>query len=164
MGFIKKHPIIISIILLFIAIQLFPFIYESERDVDPVSKVVMRINYYPYLAISKIRNGLSNTWKDYKSLKALKKENTRLRNENSILKKNDFEFTELKLQNERFRELLNFAEEGPYNTISANVIAGSPSLLRTEFLVIDKGKDDGIKEGMPVTTQDGIVGRVKEII
>ena len=160
MGFIKKHPIIISIILLFIAIQLFPFIYESERDVDPVSKVVMRINYYPYLAISKIRNGLSNTWKDYKSLKALKKENTRLRNENSILKKNDFEFTELKLQNERFRELLNFAEEGPYNTISANVIAGSPSLLRTEFLVIDKGKDDGIKEGMPVTTQDGIVGRV----
>jgi rod shape-determining protein MreC len=160
MGFTKKHPIIISLILLFISIQLIPFIYDSEREADPVSRMVMRINYYPYLAINGIKSSLNNTWKDYKSLKSLKQENVKLRNENSILKKNDFEFRELKLQNERFRDLLNFAEEGPYNTISANVIAGSPSLLRTEFLVIDKGKNDGIKEGMPVTTQDGIVGRV----
>ncbi len=160
MGFIKKHPIIISIILLFFAIQLFPFIYESEREADPLSKMVMRINYYPFLAINGIKSAFNNTWTDYKSLKSFKEENEKLRYENSILKRNDFEFRELKLQNERFRELLNFAEEGPYNTISANIIAGSPSLLRTEFVVIDKGKSDGIKEGMPVTTQDGIVGRV----
>jgi len=160
MGFTKKHPIIISLILLFIAIQLFPFIYDSEREADSVSRMVMRINYYPYLAISGLQSKFKNTWKDYKSLKYLKEENQKLRDENRILKSKNFEFRELKLQNERFRKLLNFAEEGPYNTISANVIAGSPSLLRTEFLVIDKGTADGIKEGMPVTTQDGIVGRV----
>ena len=160
MGFIKKHPIMLSVILLFFAIQLFPFIYESEREADPVSRMVMRINYYPYVAVSKIKSAFHDTWKDYKSLKSLKEENRKLKSENSILRKNDFEFQELKLQNERFRKLLNFAEEGPYNTISANVIAGSPSLLRTEFLVIDKGRNDGIREGMPVTTQDGIVGRV----
>ena len=108
MGFIKKHPIILSILLLFFAIQLFPFIYDSEREADPVSKMVMRINYYPYLAVNGIKSGFVNTWKDYKSLKSLKEENKKLKNENSILKRNDFEFRELKLQNERFRKLLNF--------------------------------------------------------
>ena len=160
MGFIKRHPIIISILLLFFAIQLFPFIFETERKADPVSRIIMRINYYPYLAISSVKSKFTNTWKDYKSLRYLKDENEKLKKENRILRTKNFEFKEMKLQNERFKKLLNFAEDGPYDTISANVIAGSPSLLRTEFLVIDKGTEDGVKEGMPVTTSDGIVGRV----
>ena len=160
MGFLKKHPIIISLILFFIAVQLFPLIYKSNDEADPVTRTIMWINYYPYKGISSLSLKARNLWHGYFELRDVKKENTQLKNENDILRSQLFQIQEIRLQNKRLKELLGFIEESPYNTISAGVIGGSPSLLRTEFLVLDKGKNYGIEAGMPVVTQNGIVGRV----
>ena len=160
MGFLKKHPIIISVILIFFAIQLFPLIYKSEREADPVSRVIMRINHYPYSAINSLRLSIKNTWANYIGLRSSLEENNKLKDENTKLRAELFRLQEMKLQNKRLKKLLEFVDDGPYETVSANVIGGSPSLLRTEFLVIDKGENYGIKVGMPVATQKGVVGRV----
>jgi rod shape-determining protein MreC len=44
--------------------------------------------------------------------------------------------------------------------VSANVIGASPSILRSQVVIVDKGRSDGITEGMPVASYDGIVGRI----
>ena len=120
----------------------------------------MRINHYPYSAINSVRLSLKNFWKNYLSLRKTNEENKKLEYENTKLRAELFSLQEIKLQNKRLKKLLEFIDDGPYETVSANIIAGSPSLLRSEFLVIDKGENYGIKVGMPVATQKGIVGRV----
>ncbi len=60
--------------------------------------------------------------------------------------------------------LLDFGRTNPqYNYVAATVIGReiSPFL---QYVIIDKGSDDGIRHGMPVVTQQGLVGRVDAVI
>ena len=159
MGYIKRHPIVATLILLFFAIQLLPLVYDQEKAGDPISKTLMRVNYYPYKWISSSTSSLKNVWNNYINLKDMKKEFIDLEKENKKLRAENFKLKEIQIQNKRLKKLLNFIDEGPYDSISAKVIAGSPSLLRTEFVIIDKGKKSGVVEGMPVATESGIVGK-----
>lgn len=60
--------------------------------------------------------------------------------------------------------LLDFARTNPqYEYIAATVIGReiSPFL---QYIMIDKGTNDGVQYGMPVVTQQGLVGRVDAVI
>jgi rod shape-determining protein MreC len=60
--------------------------------------------------------------------------------------------------------LLDFGRTNPqYDYIAATVIGReiSPFL---QYIIIDKGTEDGIRFGMPVVTQQGLVGRVDAVI
>jgi rod shape-determining protein MreC len=60
--------------------------------------------------------------------------------------------------------LLDFGRTNPqYDYIAATVIGReiSPFL---QYIMIDKGTEDGVRYGMPVVTQQGLVGRVDAVI
>jgi len=60
--------------------------------------------------------------------------------------------------------LLDFARTNPqYDYIAATVIGReiSPFL---QYIIIDKGTEEGVLYGMPVVTQQGLVGRVDAVI
>jgi rod shape-determining protein MreC len=99
-------------------------------------------------------------WQDYINLIAVKEENERLKSEINKLRQEKFRLWEAELQNERLKKLLEFKETSSHPVVTANVIAGSPSGLRSQVVIIDRGTEDGINQGMPVTTYEGIVGRV----
>jgi len=71
-----------------------------------------------------------------------------------------FELAEAGIQNKRLKKLLNFKEIPSYPVVPANVIGGSPSMLRSEVIIVDRGSSDGISRGMPVASSEGIVGKV----
>jgi rod shape-determining protein MreC len=71
-----------------------------------------------------------------------------------------FELAEAAIQNKRLKKLLKFKEMPSYPIVTANVIGGSPSMLRSEVVLVDRGSSDGISRGMPVASSDGIVGKV----
>lgn len=94
-----------------------------------------------------------------------------LREQNAIL---DSQVTQLQTQliemEERLGEaqvcfaLLDFGRTNPqYEYIAATVIGReiSPFL---QYIIIDKGTEDGVGFGMPVVTQQGLVGRVDAVI
>ena len=96
---------------------------------------------------------------------------TQLREQNAIL---ESQVTQLQTQliemEERLGEaqvcfaLLDFGRTNPqYDYIAATVIGReiSPFL---QYIMIDKGTEDGIRYGMPVVTQEGLVGRVDAVI
>ncbi len=94
-----------------------------------------------------------------------------LREQNAVL---ESQVTQLQTQliemEERLGEaqvcfaLLDFGRTNPqYEYIAATVIGReiSPFL---QYIIIDKGTEDGVRHGMPVVTQQGLVGRVDAVI
>jgi rod shape-determining protein MreC len=57
------------------------------------------------------------------------------------------------------KALLDFKNSGQYQMVTAQVISRDPSAW-FNAVVINHGSSSGIKEGMPVVTPDGIVGRI----
>ncbi|MBI9048382.1 MAG: rod shape-determining protein MreC [Anaerolineaceae bacterium] len=59
--------------------------------------------------------------------------------------------------------LLDFAREKPENKyIAASVIGRDPSPF-LQYIIIDHGSDDGLQRGMPVVTNQGLVGRIDAV-
>ena len=59
--------------------------------------------------------------------------------------------------------LLDFARENPENKyIASSVIGRDPSPF-LHYIIIDHGSDMGIKHGMPVVTQNGLVGVIDAV-
>lgn len=59
--------------------------------------------------------------------------------------------------------LLDFARANPQNEyLAATVIGRDPSPF-LHYVLINRGSDDGLRRGMPVVTQQGLVGRVAAV-
>ena len=59
--------------------------------------------------------------------------------------------------------LVDFARVQPENRyLAATVIGRDPSPF-FEYVIINRGSDDGLRRGMPVVTQQGLVGRVAAV-
>jgi len=160
MNFLKYRVVLIIIILFFVSIQLFSLNIREKRSQNFISGIVLTLTYYPQKLVYIISSKVSNTWQDYMNLVDVRQENIKLKEEIGNLRQDKFELAEARIQNQRLKELLDFKESPSYPIVSANVIGGSPSLLRTEVVVVDRGGSDGISQGMPVASSEGIVGRV----
>jgi rod shape-determining protein MreC len=99
------------------------------------------------------------------------REVTQLQEQNALLESQVSQLqTQLIVLEERLGEaqvcfaLLDFGRTNPqYDYIAATVIGReiSPFL---QYIIIDKGTEDGVRYGMPVVTQQGLVGRVDAVI
>jgi rod shape-determining protein MreC len=59
--------------------------------------------------------------------------------------------------------LLDFARARPqYQYLASSVIGKDPSPF-LHYLIVEHGSDDGVRYGMPVVTQQGLVGRVEAV-
>ncbi|MBO9702290.1 MAG: rod shape-determining protein MreC [Sporocytophaga sp.] len=97
----------------------------------------------------------SNNVTEYFNLKDV---NTQLAGENARLKRlltKEYQKKDFIISNKS-----EFLKANQYNYIPAKVVNNSTSRF-TNYITIDKGSLDGIKPGMGVIAQDGIVGKVK---
>lgn len=59
--------------------------------------------------------------------------------------------------------LLDFARSNPESQYVAASVIGKDPVPFLRFVQIDRGSDDGLRHGMPVVTQQGLVGRVDAV-
>ncbi|MCK5709314.1 MAG: rod shape-determining protein MreC [Deltaproteobacteria bacterium] len=163
MKFLKNRAVLITIVLFFVSIQLFSLNIREKRSQNFISSIVLTITYYPQKLVYIVSDKILNTWQDYMDLVDVRQENIRLNKEVLSLRQDKFELAEARIQNYRLKKLLDFKESPSYPIVSANVIGGSPSLLRKEVIIVDRGTRDGISQGMPVASSEGIVGRVLSV-
>lgn len=59
--------------------------------------------------------------------------------------------------------LLDFARSNPESQYVAASVIGRDPVPFLRFIQIDKGSDDGLRHGMPVVTDQGLVGRIDAV-
>ncbi|GAB4580963.1 MAG: hypothetical protein Fur0022_37080 [Anaerolineales bacterium] len=73
---------------------------------------------------------------------------------------------ELQQQNQQIdvlSALVDFARDRPaYDYVAADVIGRDPSPF-LQYVIINRGSDDGLRRGMPVVTAQGLVGRIAAV-
>lgn len=96
-------------------------------------------------------------------LARMRQRNLELEAENSRLQA---ELIELKQQISETRilsALVDFARVHPENRyVAASVIGRDPSPF-LQYVIINRGSDNGLRRGMPVVTQQGLVGRIAAV-
>lgn len=59
--------------------------------------------------------------------------------------------------------LLDFARANPENEYTAATVIGRDTNPFLHYVIINRGSDDGLRRGMPIVTQQGLVGRVTAV-
>jgi len=91
---------------------------------------------------------------------SLDSENERLEQRVGELQAQIVHVSEVEAENERLRALLNYAERNAgWVYLSATVIGRDPSNL-IQSISVDRGTNDGVREGMVVVASGGLVGKV----
>ena len=64
---------------------------------------------------------------------------------------------------EMLTTLLDFARARPQNEYQAAAVIGRDPRPFLQYVIINRGSDDGIKRGMPVVSAEGLIGRVAAV-
>jgi rod shape-determining protein MreC len=97
-------------------------------------------------------------------VKTLQSRNAELEDENSQLQTQIIELQQNLSEAQAINALVGFARQNPGNEyIAATVIGVDPSPF-IKYVYINAGSDVGLRHGMPVVTQEGLVGRIDAVI
>ncbi|MFJ7731413.1 rod shape-determining protein MreC [Lysinibacillus sp. NPDC097231] len=110
--------------------------------------------------VAKPANYITGIFNDIDSLLNTYEENKRLKARLDDFAVVQAEASDLKLENEKFRELLDKSESlKAFNPIQATVIARNPDQWE-EKITLDKGSSHGVEKNMAVMTAKGLVGKI----
>jgi rod shape-determining protein MreC len=101
-------------------------------------------------------------WLGYFYLVGVRRENAELERQLEEYKQREVRFHEAQQALTRLEALLDLKRQVALPVIGARVIAYDPSLW-SRSVIIDQGKAQGVKDGLPVLAPQGLVGRVVEV-
>ncbi len=158
----KRHwDALVCVILLAIP---FVFLRTSTRDptrYDELDRVMARVIAKVEWVVAPVAMGAADLWSDYLYLVHVKRDNERLIAENARLRaeaaRHRAEFDE----NRRLRRLLQLRTEVPGEVFAAQVVIKDVSpFFRVTRLAVMAEDRSRIRPGMPVLTDEGLVGQV----
>ncbi|MGH2575591.1 MAG: rod shape-determining protein MreC, partial [Ignavibacteria bacterium] len=89
----------------------------------------------------------------------LEKENKKLRETNINLSNEVSQLKEAKFENLRLSQLLELKNRNDYLMVSARIV-GKTLIQTRNTITLNIGENDGVKIGMPVITDKGLVGKI----
>lgn len=93
----------------------------------------------------------------------LLQKNAKLKDEVSSLQSQVIQMQEQLREASVLYSLLDFARSRPEDKYIAAAVIGRDPNPFLRYIIIDHGSDDGIQHGMPVVTQQGLVGKVDAV-
>jgi len=110
-------------------------------------------------AFTHLSDGASSIVRDYVDLLHVRDENAHLRNELARVKSDQAQLAELEVENRHLGELLELKDALGANAVAANVIGSDASGI-SRTLVLSSGTDNGLRPGMAVLANQGVVGKI----
>jgi len=129
---------------------------------NPVGQVIVEITAPFQKLIKQTINITRNFWINYFYLIDVRRENRHLKREINFFRRENSRYEELLATHERLRKLLQFKEMIRRPVVAAQVIGLDPTGW-FKSVIIDKGKQAGLKPDMPVVNASGVVGRIVSV-
>jgi len=157
----KYRSIAVAAVLLIISLTVLSFSAIRLSETEFLRKMVLEAAAPVEDTINISLQNLHDVWKRYLFLVGLEDENRRLRKQNADLTEQLNRYREGSLEAMRLQKLLDLREGIPPRTVAARVIdRNRSSLFKT--LLINKGTADGLRVGLAVLSDQGVVGRIIE--
>jgi len=157
----KYQTITIASILLIASIIILSFNLKQLGGPGFIRRLVLETAAPLENIINSSMGGISGIWRRYIFFVGLEEENRKLRGEIVSLRGEVNQYREMYLEGMRLKKLLNLKENINYPTVIAEIIGGSRSSV-FKMILINRGTADGVKEGFPVLTSEGVIGRIIE--
>ena len=159
----KKNGKIGIIITIIILVFLVIITNLDNAILSKISNPFTKITISVQGGIVYAKNKLSKNNEYFTTLDNLKEQNEQLRAENDQLKNERQEMEVLKAENKTLKEYSKLSEKySEFSTIPAYVIQKDFSNY-SKIIVINVGESDGIKTGMTVVAEGGLVGYVVSV-
>lgn len=150
-------------LLLFLSLAVLSLVLDRANRLEPVKDLVAQITTPVQEALTTATNRLTEVRQLFIDMETCRAQNEELQTLLDQLIIENVRLREAEIENVTLREQLNFKQANPsFELLSAQVIGRDPSNL-ANYLVIDRGAEEGVGTGMPVLTDRGLVGRVTEI-
>jgi rod shape-determining protein MreC len=157
----KYHSLVTAAVLLVFTLAILSYSAARLSETGFLRKTVLEAAAPVEDILNMSLKGLHNAWSRYLFLVGLEDENRRLRNQNAALNAQLNLYREGYIEGLRLRKLQTLSGNLPGRTVVARVVDRSrTSLFKT--ILIDKGTTDGLKVGLPVLSEEGVVGRIIE--
>ncbi|MEW6501724.1 MAG: rod shape-determining protein MreC [Thermodesulfobacteriota bacterium] len=131
----------------------------GRQEFNTPHKLALEVLGSAQSGVSRVGGFFSTFWRNYSSLIGVREENERLKEELRKYKAATTLYREAVATNVRLTKLLELKETLPSPTLTAQIIGKDPSQW-FKTLIIDRGSSDGVENGMPAVTVEGIVGQV----
>lgn len=99
-----------------------------------------------------------------RDMAALQQRNTELESEVADLQAQVIQLQQEVGETQILAALVDFSRANPENTYRAAAVIGVDPSPFLHFVIINRGSNDGILRGMPVVTDQGLVGRIDAVI
>ncbi len=126
----------------------------GEQFLYSISKPFLLFNYYVTSLSTSFKNKLKTNIEIREELDKLKKENLKL-------KEKLIQFKSLEKDSLNLKKILSVDNFFEFKKINAKVIGGSNALYQS-FVIVDKGENFNLQNGIGVINSDGVVGLIVE--
>ncbi|NOK02619.1 MULTISPECIES: rod shape-determining protein MreC [unclassified Myxococcus] len=152
------RPLIVGFLLLS---PLVAFLLGGRKGREPnfIDRAIIAVASPVQQGLTSVIEGGVAGVQNYLDLRGVRQENDALRLENLQLRAAVQSLGESRMENERLRKLLKYAEAEPGPEIPARVVGVNP-VAKLLSVRISSGEQQGVFRGMSVVTPDGIVGQV----
>lgn len=155
----KYRTPLLVVCLVMTALLIYSSRLRQKPDTTLFEKAVLQLTSPLLGGVDTATRTAGSLWRHYLWLIDTQKENDHLQEKNRHLRARLDEVREYRLENRRLSELLALRERLKAPTLAARVIAAdATSLFQT--VIIDRGTEDGLHEGLPVVAPEGVVGRI----
>ena len=155
-----RSPLLLVLALLLV-ISALSLSLKRSPVVTKVEGLVISATSPGLLALEYLGRSVKRLWLGYFDLVGARQENLQLRQALEEYHQKEVRYQEAQQALTRLEGLLELKRQVALPVIGARVIAYDPSLW-SRCALIDQGKVQGVKNGLPVLAPEGIVGRVVE--
>jgi rod shape-determining protein MreC len=154
--------LLLAIILVLATVVLYSYNLRQKTATTFFERAVLTFSAPFQSSIDSIADSIAGAWGDYLWLVDVRQQNQVLNRENSDLRSELQKNQEILQQNGRLRKLLAFVDALDRPALPAQVI-GEDASNWARTILIDKGTQSGLNNGLPVVSAQGVVGRIIKI-
>lgn len=163
MNRIFKNRIVLIIAIIFFLFVILNFIIPRKYFLDPFRNFVFRLST-PLTSVF-YRGGTKSSgfFDKIRQIRRLTDEKSELEKKNAELVLENSKLKEVEAENEALRDELGLKKElGEKEFVAADIIGRGPMEVSGSF-IINKGKKDGLNDGMPVVSGNMLLGKLTEV-